>query len=428
MSGHDIEPLAYRVRPLREESFGSWLQRISAKHEATPQQLFAHLGVPRAWAGRDLTAWGSLQPYQRAQLADRLAFATQTTSARIERTLVKCRSLHLLPPTLRTFGCPRCWLEWLEAGEPWRIERRWILRVTLRCKRHALVLTDLRDIIVLGRTSASKRKLQERIVATRTLMDQVALMPTRLVDNDRIGHGQIEGRGPFSSETTEFWGALIGNKFHFSSARPVLLARLHTREEAVPARYAQLFDFDAAPRRVNAGPTRSGFNAAPRRVSARRTQSEKIPVLYDLVAANAALLLPKIDQLRAKLDLVALRLSLAWRVYPEVYAFHAQRPRRQALRQSLREGYAAELAETGATPVSALRGLQNALFLLKQSGMADDIVFFDPAAPDPWSEVLDDQQRLRARLAARFAHPMFERIVGRPPQLSTLERFNRSRS
>jgi hypothetical protein len=111
-----------------------------------------------------------------------------------------------------------------------------------------------------------------------------------------------------------------------------------------------------------------------------------------------------------------------------VFAIHDQRRRRDILRQALREDYTAELAASGASPISALRGLQDALFYLKECGMADDTVFFDPAAPDPWDVVLGDQQRLRERLADRFAHPMFARILGRPPQLSTLERFNRSRS
>lgn len=412
MSGHVIEPLAYRVRPLPEECFGSWLQRLSAKHEATPQQLFAHIGIPKAWAKRDLTAWGCLDLSQRVQLIERLAFATNTKAARIERTLVKCQTLHLLPSALRMYGCPQCWLEWLEAGEPWRIERRWILRVTLLCKRHVLVLSDLRGINVLGRSPAAKRKLQQRIVATRAIMDQMVLMPSRLDDNQAIVRGQIKGDGPFSPRSDRFSARLIGNRFHLSSVRPVLLAGLHTREGTAPTRFSKLFAFDAAPVRVCNGRVRSG----------------RPPVPHDLLAARAALFLPSIDHARAKVAVLGQRLARAWRAYPAIFAVQEQRRRRDALQQTLREGYAAELAARGAAPVSALRGLQDALFYLKQCGMADDKVFFDPGAPDPWAEVLGDQQRLRACLEGRFADPMFERILGRPPQLSTLERFNRSRS
>jgi hypothetical protein len=412
MSRSDIEPLAYRVRPLPEECFGSWLQRLSAKHEATPRQLFAHLGIPQPWATRDLTAWGALDVAQRVQLVERLAFATGAKVARVERTFVKCRSLHLLPPALRMYGCPQCWLEWLEAGEPWRIERRWILRVTLRCKRHGLVLCDLREINLLGRTSTAKRNLQERILATRAVIERMDFMPSRLIANDAIGYGQIRGALPSLPGPARFSAALIGNHFHLSTARPVLLASLHTREGVEAARFANAFT----------------FNAAPKRTGADTMRPEKSPVLDDLVAARAALFLPSVGRAQVMLAVLGERLARAWRAYPTVFAIHDQRRRRDILRQALREDYTAELAASGAAPVSALRGLQDALFYLKQCGMADDKVVFDPAAPDPWDDVLGDQQRLRARLADRFALPMFARILGLPPQLSTLERFNRSRS
>jgi len=412
MSRSDIEPLAYRVRPLPEECFGSWLQRLSAKHEATPRQSFAHLGIPQPWATRDLTAWGALDVAQRVQLVERLAFATGAKVARVERTFVKCRSLHLLPPALRMYGCPQCWLEWLEAGEPWRIERRWILRVTLRCKRHGLVLCDLREINLLGRTSTAKRNLQECILATRALMERMDFMPSRLLANDAIGYGQIRGALPSLPGPARFSAALIGNRFHLSIARPVLLASLHTREGAEAVLFPKTFTFIAAPARTRTDTVRRG----------------RPPVLDDLVAARAALFLPSVGRAQVMLAVLGERLARAWRAYPTVFAIHDQRRRRDILRQALREDYTAELAASGAAPVSALRGLQDALFYLKQCGMADDTVFFDPAAPDPWDDVLGNQQRLRARLAHRFAHPMFARILGRRPHLSTLERFNRSRS
>src|SRR3546814_9098883 len=40
-----IEPLAFRVRPLPEECFESWLRRLAARHETTPKALFRHLGI-----------------------------------------------------------------------------------------------------------------------------------------------------------------------------------------------------------------------------------------------------------------------------------------------------------------------------------------------------------------------------------------------
>src|SRR3546814_4755139 len=54
MSGREIEPLAFRVRPLPEECFESWLRRLAARHETTPKALFRHLGIDAALADRDL--------------------------------------------------------------------------------------------------------------------------------------------------------------------------------------------------------------------------------------------------------------------------------------------------------------------------------------------------------------------------------------
>ncbi len=48
MSGREIEPLAFRVRPLPEECFESWLRRLAARHETTPKALFRHLGIDAA--------------------------------------------------------------------------------------------------------------------------------------------------------------------------------------------------------------------------------------------------------------------------------------------------------------------------------------------------------------------------------------------
>src|SRR3546814_16228943 len=54
MSGRENEPLAFRVRPLPEECFESWLRRLAARHETTPKALFRHLGIDAALADRDL--------------------------------------------------------------------------------------------------------------------------------------------------------------------------------------------------------------------------------------------------------------------------------------------------------------------------------------------------------------------------------------
>ena len=94
--------------------------------------------------GNDVTEAGQLDRFR----------ALVTPDGKTERPSLK-------PPALRSIGCPQCWLDWLESGAPWRIERNWILRVALRCEHHDLLLTDLRSIVVLGRTMAAKRLLEQ---------------------------------------------------------------------------------------------------------------------------------------------------------------------------------------------------------------------------------------------------------------------------
>ena len=52
--GLEPEPLAYRVRPLAEECFDSWIERVAAAHETTRSGLFRHLGIDGRLAGCDL--------------------------------------------------------------------------------------------------------------------------------------------------------------------------------------------------------------------------------------------------------------------------------------------------------------------------------------------------------------------------------------
>ena len=54
MSGREIEPLAYRVKPLPGECFESWLRRLTERHETTRRALFRHLGIENALTDYDL--------------------------------------------------------------------------------------------------------------------------------------------------------------------------------------------------------------------------------------------------------------------------------------------------------------------------------------------------------------------------------------
>ena len=107
----EIEPLAYRVRPMAGECFESWLQRLAARHETTRKALFAHLGIETVLAACDLasSAYGTAQRHR--VMVERLAWATALPEKAISRTLVGCTRGDLLPPALRSIGCPQCWLE-----------------------------------------------------------------------------------------------------------------------------------------------------------------------------------------------------------------------------------------------------------------------------------------------------------------------------
>ena len=155
MRGREREPLAFRVKPLPAECFESWLRRLAERHETTRKALFRHLGIETALADYDLASAADWDPEGRIAMVGRLAWATMVPEKAIMRTFVGCRRADLLPPALRSLGCAQCWLDWLAAGVPWRIERGWILRVATRCERHDLLLTDLRRTKGFGRTAAA---------------------------------------------------------------------------------------------------------------------------------------------------------------------------------------------------------------------------------------------------------------------------------
>jgi hypothetical protein len=55
---HELEPLAFRVRPRSNEAFDLWMDRLTAKHEVTRAELFGHLGCDPRLGLCDLRAVG----------------------------------------------------------------------------------------------------------------------------------------------------------------------------------------------------------------------------------------------------------------------------------------------------------------------------------------------------------------------------------
>jgi len=397
MSGREREPLAYRVKPLPAECFESWLRRVADRHETTRKALFGHLGLETALADHDLASSADFAPERRIAIVGRLAWATAVPEKAIMRTFVGCGRADLLPPALRSIGCAQCWLEWLVSGAPWRIERGWILRVAMRCERHELLLTDLARIRGLGRTVAAQRSLEENVDRTREQMAQFTLVKTRLAWNLIISHAHIRGTNLFGT-SKRYEAALIGNRFHFTPARHLLLAALHSKDVSEAERIERIFRFEAQP---------------PRN-SSTRALSGTTPKLSDLTATIAKICLRQVERKRQLLDAICRQMERAWQNYPSMHSAHLRRIQRAALASEVRSRYAAEIAGAVTDPLACLRGFQDALFYLKQCGMADAADPMVYSHSDPWDDCIDDVDRLRTRLARRFADSEFRSLLHLP--------------
>jgi len=414
MSGREIEPLAFRVRPLPEECFESWLRRLAARHETTPKALFRHLGIDAALADRDLAAsaapatsrasaplaapawWAAPAPAaarvpdRREVMVERLAWATMVPAKAISRTFVGCERGDLLPPALRSIGCAQCWLDWLVSGAPWRIERSWILRVTTFCDRHALLLTDLAGIMGLGRTQAAERALAARVARTRAQMALFAFVKTRVLWNGMIAREQIRGgRSGVRLGSERYCSALVGNRFHYAPVRHLLLAALHTSDGLKAGRWEEIFRFDAQPARL---PRKAAPGAGPQ--------------LSDLAAAIARVGLRQLDRERRRLAMVCDQLEQAKRNYPRAHLMQGLKARRAALAREVRDAATMESAAASAQR----RGLQQALFYLQASGMVGAAMSAGCAEPDCSA----NGDLWRARLAACFDAPRFRTLLDLP--------------
>ena len=337
MRGREREPLAFRVKPLPAECFESWLRRLAERHETTRKALFRHLGIETALADYDLASAADWDPEGRIAMVGRLAWATMVPEKAIMRTFVGCRRADLLPPALRSLGCAQCWLDWLAAGVPWRIERGWILRVATRCERHDLLLTDLRRTKGFGRTAAAHRLLEEIVDRTREQMARFTFVKTRLAWNLVISRAHIRGNRLNSwAFSARYLAALIGNRFHYAPSRHLLLAALHSNDVAEAEQMERIFRFEAQP--VRALPKRRPHGAVPK--------------LSDLAEAIGDLGERQLGRKRAQLEAAWQNLEQARRNYPFVHSAYLLRSQRAALTREVRSRYAAEIAGAVTTPLT----------------------------------------------------------------------------
>lgn len=431
---NDRQPLAFAVKPQPDEAFDSWIKRLAGRHQISVVGLFRYLKCDPELAKFDLVRGKSGLPPRLHDAFDRLieeiawAVGLRRTPAsspligtdpkglslkEIAKTIVGCSRDDLLPPALRSIGCAQCWLDWLAHGEPWRIERRWILRTALICERHELLLTDLRAVLDLGRGTGARQRLEEMVDRTRTEMARFAFVPTRLTWNAAIARAQIRGsRLSVFGYSKRYLTALIGNRFHFAPARHLLIAALHSRVIGEAERMEAIFSFAAAP---------------PRHVCIRKPGGVP-PRLSDISEAIARLSQRQLSRRRALLEDVVLKLEEAWRAFPAVHAQRLRQMQREALASEVRRRYATEISAATLSPVTALRGLQDALFYLKDCGFADDALPLKSGRPDLWEDCLNDAEALRARLTKRFAHPAFRAVLALPHHDAVSGEFERASS
>lgn len=235
MAKEDRERLAFLVRPEEEESFGSWIRRLCARHELTWPAMLRHLGCDTALAGLDLSLGiqavpiGLKEPFER--MVTELAWAVDVTVYDIAATFVDVNPAYLLPPKARRYGCPECWIEGPRQSGPMIVKREWELRASWRCARHNLALCDCAS---LGRPRPHDeyipvlRDMAERM---RRRQSRMLLLKTMTKENQRlIYHLMAEHRGGrFNVPEPDYFARFADNQYHLSANRIGLLMHAHGR-------------------------------------------------------------------------------------------------------------------------------------------------------------------------------------------------------
>lgn len=394
----DLEPLAFRIRPRREECFDSWIDRLVTKHETTRRALYEHLEIDPSLAGIDLASTSRILPDRLDHLVERLAWATLMPESAVRRTFVACPRMNILPPGLRTFGCAECWLDWHREGVPLRISRQWIFKVSTWCSKHKLLLTNLRRIKAMSKQQTIDSALLTMVEQTRVEMSAFSLSSERLALTGRLVRARITGQAiDLYAAEKPFVAALASNRFHFTTVRHLLLASLHSRDHHESERLEEIFQFNARPLGAK----------KPRSASAPRPQ---LPILVSSICRVG---IRRTRHMRTALDALSKRLELAKLNYVRTRRRYVAESVHTPLLDDMRARLAPDIASRSAA--SALRGLQDALFYLKDCGWQDDNLPSQQSAFDPWDEIIDDERDLRRSLARRFDAPRLQRIIGINP-------------
>jgi hypothetical protein len=256
--GLEPEPLAFRVRPLVDECFDSWIDRVAFAHEATRSALFRHLGIEPALAGQDLArgrrGLGAAWYAAFDGLVERLAWAVQCEKERISATFLACEASALLPRGLRHYACARCWYEARRAGKPEFIRREWILRASWRCREHGVPLSDMGKAPDEPGGRLSLAQLARLVVLAEDSL-AMATPSQKAIRRNSAALAQLARRSEWQRHRAidlAYRDRFAANVFHFSAARIAMLALAHGRRDAAPRRFETLIS-QALPERPMPG-------------------------------------------------------------------------------------------------------------------------------------------------------------------------------
>lgn len=242
------EPLAFPVKPRRDEAFDSWMDRLTAQHEVTRAQLFEHLKCNPKLASRDLARgwhvfWGGPDLGDFSQLVECLAEAVEVPRWSIEATFVPAPQDALLPPAMRKFACAACWRRSLMTWEPLIIKREWILRASWTCAEHHLPLAPLLGYIFDNHPLGAEQRLEAQIAAAQKLRRRFAVPWAMQHRNERLlKHLLGKPQASFQRGEQDYQRRFTANRFHLSGARIALLAAVHSDRIDLGERFETFID------------------------------------------------------------------------------------------------------------------------------------------------------------------------------------------
>lgn len=246
MARGDRERLAFLVQPADEESFGSWVRRLCARHELTWPAMLRHLGCDPALAGLDLTLGIQAVPIRLRESFERmvteLAWAVDVTDDDIAATFVDVNPAYMLPLSSRRYGCLECWIEGPRPSGPMIVKRDWELRASWWCARHNLALCDSASLRRPHTGDEYISVLQGVADRTRRRQRRMLLLKTMTKENERlIYHLMAEHRGGrFNVPEPDYFVRFADNQYHLSANRIGLLMHAHGRIDR-PARCFERF-------------------------------------------------------------------------------------------------------------------------------------------------------------------------------------------